>query len=307
MISVIIPTHDRAHMLEDALKSIRAQTYQGVEIIVVDDGSMDQTKAVVDNFRENNSDLHVVYIYQSRQGVSAARNAGLRASRGEFIQYLDSDDFLHSRKLELQFSAFRSRPSSELVISRAVCFYDQPTWLPIESPRVLYAKKENEYLSTSCTPPFCLYRRALCDRVGPWCALLSAGEDVEYQLRSLLRAQEILYVSGELYGYRQHQGGRVTDNFSGALGCQREILLCNLIHERMKSILETDKKLTHALSLLYHRAIRYCFIQKEYKLADLAIKSAWRLPMSVNRRFKLAVWWIVSLSPGIGAALSRRL
>ena len=87
MVSVIIPTYNRAAYIVEALESVFAQTYGDCEIIVVDDGSTDDTKAVLQSHM-----ARIRYIYQENAGVSVARNTGISAATGEWIAFLDSDD-----------------------------------------------------------------------------------------------------------------------------------------------------------------------------------------------------------------------
>ncbi|MHC4172905.1 MAG: glycosyltransferase family 2 protein [Planctomycetota bacterium] len=96
-VSVIIPTYNRANFVTKAIDSILAQNYKDYEIIVVDDGSTDNTQEVLNAYRDR-----ISYIYQDNAGVSAARNTGIRASCGEWIAFLDSDDRWMPEKLELQ-------------------------------------------------------------------------------------------------------------------------------------------------------------------------------------------------------------
>ena len=96
-VSVIIPTYNRCHYVPNAIESVLAQTYTDYEMIVVDDGSTDNTKAALRPYLDK---IH--YIFQPNAGVSAARNAGIRAASSELIAFLDSDDRWLPRKLELQ-------------------------------------------------------------------------------------------------------------------------------------------------------------------------------------------------------------
>lgn len=97
-ISVVIPTYNRAANVQKAIKSVLAQTFSDVEVIVVDDGSSDDTGDVIaKTFGDR-----VRYFYQSNQGASAARNKGIAEARGEWIAFLDSDDEWEREKLELQ-------------------------------------------------------------------------------------------------------------------------------------------------------------------------------------------------------------
>lgn len=98
-ISVIIPTYNRAHYVSQAIDSVLAQTFTDYEILVIDDGSIDNTKEVLQSYLDK-----ITYIYQENKGVSAARNTGLRLARGEWIAFLDSDDIWLPEKLEVQFN-----------------------------------------------------------------------------------------------------------------------------------------------------------------------------------------------------------
>lgn len=101
LVSVIIPSYNSAHFLERSIGSVLNQTYKNYEIIVVDDGSTDDTSEVVKVFSDN-----VIYHRQENKGLAGARNAGLKLAKGEFIQLLDADDYIHPEKLEKQISAF---------------------------------------------------------------------------------------------------------------------------------------------------------------------------------------------------------
>lgn len=99
MVSVLIPTYDRAYTIAACLESVLAQTYRNIEIIVVDDGSTDDTRELIARFGDA-----VQYIYQPNAGLAAARNTGLAAARGEFIALQDSDDLWLPWKLEAQMA-----------------------------------------------------------------------------------------------------------------------------------------------------------------------------------------------------------
>jgi glycosyltransferase involved in cell wall biosynthesis len=106
-ISVVIPTYNRAHLLARAVESALAQTCSPDEIIVVDDGSTDDTAAVMGAFidAKPRHSPEIRYFIQQRKGPSAARNRGIAEARGEWIAFLDSDDLWHPEKLERQFNA----------------------------------------------------------------------------------------------------------------------------------------------------------------------------------------------------------
>src|SRR3954451_14848952 len=108
-ISVIIPSYNSARWISEAVDSVLAQTLVPQQIIVVDDGSRDDTRSRVRRYGPP-----VEYIYQPNQGVSAARNTGMQAATGEFVAFLDADDVWHPRKAEFQLRVFSERPDVAL-------------------------------------------------------------------------------------------------------------------------------------------------------------------------------------------------
>jgi glycosyltransferase involved in cell wall biosynthesis len=104
-ISVIIPTYDRAHCIKDAIDSVLAQSFQDFELIVVDDGSTDNTAELLAGCKDC-----LRYIKQENGGAAHARNAGIKASRGEWIAFLDSDDTWEHEKLKIQIEDLRLHP-----------------------------------------------------------------------------------------------------------------------------------------------------------------------------------------------------
>ena len=95
LVSAIVPTFNRSELVLDALESLVRQTHRQVQIVVVDDGSTDDTQAVLHRWSARHPDFQIDIIHQENRGVAAARNAGLRIAEGEFIYFLDSDDLAH--------------------------------------------------------------------------------------------------------------------------------------------------------------------------------------------------------------------
>lgn len=113
LVSVVVPTYNRAYCVGRAIDSVRKQTHKNWELIVVDDGSTDDTAAFVS--KQYGSDPRIRYIHQTNAGVSAARNTGINAARGNFVAFLDSDDVWKPWKLELQLECFRAFPDIGMV------------------------------------------------------------------------------------------------------------------------------------------------------------------------------------------------
>lgn len=120
MVSVIIPTYNRADKIKRSIESVLRQSYQNFEIIVIDDGSTDNTYQVVDKI----GDSRICYIKSDRRiGANAARNVGIQRAKGEYIAFQDSDDVWRKDKLKIQMDMFRERNDVDIIYSRYLCHY----------------------------------------------------------------------------------------------------------------------------------------------------------------------------------------
>src|SRR5919112_6190031 len=109
LVTVVIPCYNQAHFLGEAIESVLSQSYRNFEIIVVDDGSTDETSEVASRYEE------VRLIRQENRGLSGARNTGIRDSQGEFLVFLDADDKLLPGALEAGLRCFEAHPECEFV------------------------------------------------------------------------------------------------------------------------------------------------------------------------------------------------
>lgn len=185
LVSTIIPVRNRPALLADALRSVLAQTYRPIEIIIVDDGSTDSTGEVGLAFAAEYPD-QVQYRRRDGGGVSLARNEGLAAAAGEFIQYLDSDDVLMPEKFEWQVRGLREHPDCGI----SYCYtreyplgtapIDQPTRRTGKVMSHLFPHLLSARVWAAPTP---LYRRDVVERIGPF-QDLSIYEDWEYEARA---------------------------------------------------------------------------------------------------------------------------
>ncbi len=115
LVSVVIPTYNRSLFISDAIESVLNQTYEQIEIIVVDDGSTDKTREIVERYGSS-----VKYIFQKNSGPGSARNKGIRMSSGEYIAFLDSDDLWERGKVEEQVEFFKRNKAYALCCTDAV-------------------------------------------------------------------------------------------------------------------------------------------------------------------------------------------
>ena len=123
LVSTIVPVHDRPRRLEEAVASVLAQSYRPLEVVIVDDGSTDDTAGVADRLAtENPREVRALHVPNGGPGL--AREAGRSVARGEFIQYLDSDDVLLPEKFERQVDALRVEPESGVCYGMTRCVDD---------------------------------------------------------------------------------------------------------------------------------------------------------------------------------------
>ena len=121
--SIIIPVYNAGAYIESSLASVFAQTYCDFEVIIVDDGSTDDTVDCVNTFSHHAA---LRYVYQANAGPAAARNTGLDLARGQFIAFLDSDDLWHPRKLEAHWQRMQNAPSLGMSFDWFEVFYERP-------------------------------------------------------------------------------------------------------------------------------------------------------------------------------------
>mgnify|MGYP001548216608 CR=1 FL=1 len=206
-ISVVIPANNRAHTLPRALDSVLGQTVPPAEIVVVDDGSTDTTAALL---AEQYPEVHCLSL-DSNQGVSAARNAGIRASRGDWIALLDSDDAWKPEKLAHQIRLIRDHPGHRLC-------HTEEIWIRRGvrvNPMKKHAKRGG-HLFRDClplcviSPSSALLRRDLFDDIGLFDDELPACEDYDLWLRVCAK-EPVLFVDVPLtvkYGGHEDQLSR---------------------------------------------------------------------------------------------------
>ncbi|MDE5112299.1 MAG: glycosyltransferase, partial [Trichodesmium sp. St7_bin2_1] len=180
-VSVIIPVYNCDYYISQAIESILAQTYQSYEIIVIDDGSTDNTRKAIEPYMEK---IH--YVYQENQGVSAARNHGIDLAQGELIAFLDADDFFLPDKLTDQVRIFDTQPNLGIVHSGWRRVNQQGETIKNETPWDYVPKLNLEgwlRWKPIGTMGTLMFRRDWLQEVGSFEVGLSQAEDVDLILR----------------------------------------------------------------------------------------------------------------------------
>lgn len=206
-VSVIIPTRNRSALLSEAIQSVLQQTFDNFELIVVDDGSTDNTAEVVAGF----ADRRIVYHYQDKDERSAARNRGVALSNAEFVTFLDDDDWYMPRKLEAQLGGFRDNPEAGMIISgwdrideagRVV--RDERPWLHNPEPAL-----SDWLFAAMAHVAAVLIRREWFGRVGGFNNALATNEDTYLWFCLAQAGCPIVWVKEVVFRQRLHSGNSV--------------------------------------------------------------------------------------------------
>lgn len=212
-VSVILAAYNAEKFVATAVKSVLAQTHRNIELVVVDDGSTDGTAGVVESF----ADSRIRLIRQNNTGQSAALNNGAAKSTGDFVKFIDADDWLNPAHIESQLSVLRGTKEA-LASCRWGYFVDDAA-----APRLIPEKTNRDY-----TDPFewlvdslsldegmmglwlWLIPRAVLERSGGWDESMTYDNDFEFTIRLLLSASGVRYAQDAVYSYREGVEGAVS-------------------------------------------------------------------------------------------------
>jgi glycosyltransferase involved in cell wall biosynthesis len=231
LVSVVVPTYNRAHIVLDALKSVYQQSYRPIELIIVDDGSTDKTGVVVKDWISTlkvESCFTAHYVFQINQGGNFARNRGIQLTSGEYIAFLDSDDLWYPQKLEKQIAIF----AADEKIGGVYCglrHVSLITGVSQASPPRKYPSGNilHEMLVHDVTGPTSTYvlRSTVFEAMGNFDTQLFARQDWDMWLR-LASNYNIGVVPDVLIDFREHEGVRTASN------PQKEIAAYHTIMEK---------------------------------------------------------------------------
>jgi glycosyltransferase involved in cell wall biosynthesis len=212
-VSVIVPTYNRADLLSQTIESILEQSYSDVEIVVIDDGSVDRTDVVLAGY-----DGRIKLKKQPNAGLSAARNEGLRLCSGEFIVFLDSDDLLLPGKIESQVGYLRTHESVDVVYSDGYIMKQDGTLHPLDPfvvrfPPERWTDLAELLLSRNLFAVHtAMVRRHALPVDGPFDTELRALEDWDLWLRLALKGVTFSYQDEKTVVYRRHSGNMGADD-----------------------------------------------------------------------------------------------
>lgn len=260
-VSVIIPNYNRTNLVGDTIESMLRQSLPPSEVIVVDDGSTDDSAKVIRSFGDR-----VKLIEQSNQGPGAARNRGMEAATGDLIQFMDSDDLASLNKLEIQYSAIE-KSGADFAYCPWVRIKISGNEMKLSGP-VMQGRPIPEWksmLEWQMGPwclvfQNCLFRRDILKKAGKFRTDLMPSEDSEYLVRILLAQAHAVYTSDCIVFYREHDYNQITS--SGTSSRRRAddwTSYLKIVGEEVAGAMEKFHPTTlREIALNVYRHNRYC-------------------------------------------------
>lgn len=275
LVSILVPCYNAAPWLPITLESALGQTWPQVEIIVVDDGSTDDSLGLARSFESRG----VRVLSQRNAGASAARNRALREASGDFFQFLDADDLLSPGKIAAQMELLRERPAGALASCAWGRFTDDPTNARFVDESVFRDFAPLDFLVLAAEtgammhPSAWLVPRDVAQRAGPWDESLSLNDDGEYFCRVLLASSGIAYCAdAEAKSfYRSGLPGSLSQQRSD--GARRSQFHSVELIERQLRAVEDSPRIRRAGANLYQRFV-HDFYPEPVSLMRLATERA---------------------------------
>lgn len=272
LISVIVPVYNVEPYLRHCLVSVAAQSYQNLEIILVDDGSTDGSGEICDSFAE--TDKRCVVIHQENQGLWAARNTGQKIAKGDYIMFIDSDDYLHVEMVKCLYDALVQNPQCGF----SMCKYKSTESLDEDT----HVVSNTDYKILTTEQVFGigdegfvyvvwnkLYRRSLIE--GIYARNYRIAQDVDYNIRVYLRAEYVVFVEQELYFWMQ-RGNSATHKSD--YWYSSNMLITDIYYRNYKELLNKKGFISdHIIQSLYSRLLLFkVFTWRTEKEKDVSLK-----------------------------------
>lgn len=199
LISIIVPVYNSELTIEETLLSIKKQKYANIELIIVNDGSKDNSKKLIENFINNNNSLNIKLFNINNIGVALARNYGVNKSNGKYVVFIDSDDLLHEDYVELAYSEFLKNNELCLVYSDVEFFGAKSGLWKLREFSI------RNMLINNCIPIFAMFKKEDFINLNGFDKNLNFAEDWELWLRMIKINSNVCKINRTLYYYRQSE------------------------------------------------------------------------------------------------------
>lgn len=244
LVSILIPAYNAGRWIEATIRSALAQTWPHTEIIVVDDGSSDETCRIAERFVSPKLSV----LKQANAGAAATRSRAFEASRGDYIQWLDADDLLAPEKIEKQVKAVDPEKESRVLLSSAwgkfayrperTEFLPTSLWCDLSPIDWLICKlRDNVYMQTGAW----LVSRELTLAAGPWNPQMIIDDDGEYFSRVIMESAEVRFVREAETMYRVSGSGTLSDFRGCPRRLQAQALSMRLQIDRIRSMEDSER------------------------------------------------------------------
>lgn len=287
MISIIVPIYNVEKYLKPCVESILNSTYQDFELILVDDGSTDNSGSICDRFAEQNSCVRV--IHQPNDGVSSARNSGMKAATGEYIMFIDGDDIIHSRMIEVLYTAINTGDYDfSMVYAKDLPDSEHDSNLLVEeiddAKSIILSQKDYfEKLFTTSLQYHLVCNKLYKSSLISGLAFNKTGaEDLEWNNRMCLRMNQAILIEAELYNYIQRASSEMHSGVTRAFVDRiNSVALC-------LNDIPVENKYYRALCLKFlYTMIQYVrYSSRKSALCEVARSNAKNAVKKVRRELK---------------------
>lgn len=289
--SVLIAAYNHGRYIREALQSVFTQTIKDFEIIIIDDGSLDNTRTIIENEIKIRSDFSIKFLFQENQGLSSTRNRAIKESKGDYIAFLDSDDVFYSQKIEKSFQYLDSHPEIAGVYSD-ITLIDQDgqflrEWLKYKK----HFGEGNIYINLiyECffIPGSVVFRREVFDKVGGFDPNIKSVEDIDMWLR-ICRSYKVGVIREPLLKWRIHANNTSKDVV---------LALENIIKVYEKQLKDGRTNKT-ARTLFNQRLVeKYADLGHHYQEKGRALEAIaqFRKSLQYGFNFKTFLWYLFLL------------
>ena len=241
LVSIIIPTHNRADLICETLDSIKNQTYKSIEIVVVDDHSEDKTFEIVEEYIEHNPEVKIKIFKNDGKGACAARNKGIRESKGAYLQFFDDDDLMFENHIESKVIALRDNNYD--YIGCDFSYFDDETKECV-GHKIISTVDHNcsSHLLTKSFPcPCFMCTREAIAALGYWNENIKKLQDMVYFQRLFLLNMKGVYLQKELFKVRIHKGSMTSRCVAVSDGYYSQAFAYSAIKKEWMNINKKDK------------------------------------------------------------------
>ncbi len=277
-VSVVVPAYNVRNYIQDALLSLERQSLQEFEVLIVDDGSTDDTANVVKSYLKRDPRFRL--LQKPNGGLSSARNYGITHARAEYIALLDGDDIYHPDKLANHVARLDNSPKVGVVYSASQAIRDDgsPTFISLSGKPV----KSNQFLALLCKNfvghgSNAVFRRCLVEEIGEFDEGLHSSEDIDFWLRIAATQKWRFYREKRTLCYYRVRPSGLSFNVTQMQSCNQQV-----IEKAYKSSPEIiEPMLPTAYAYMYRYLARLCLQGGDIKKARNFIDKAWNYDRSI--------------------------